>query len=147
MHILFTIGRVLLVLIFIVSGAQHLIDIPSTAAQIQSVVTIPDELREYVGQVESVTNMQWPQILAILVGVIEVVGGLLIAFNIATRSAAVVLVLYTIAATYNFHAFWTMSGEAMQNNIIHFEKNLAIIGGLMIMFVLGSWRPARPSQV
>ena len=82
MHILFTIGRVLLVLIFIVSGAQKLIDIPATATQIQSVVTIPGELQEYVGQIESVTNMQWPQILAILVGVVEVVGGLLIVFNI-----------------------------------------------------------------
>ena len=147
MHIIFAVGRVLLVLIFVVSGAQKLIDIPATATQIQSVVTIPDALREYVGQVESVTNMQWPQILAILAGAIEVVGGLLIAFNIATRSAATVLALYTMVATYYYHAFWTMSGEAMQNNIIHFEKNLAIIGGLLIMFVLGPWRPARPNQM
>jgi putative oxidoreductase len=147
MHILFTIGRVLLVLIFIVSGAQKLIDIPGTANQIQSVLTIPGELQEYVGQVESVTSMRWPQILAIIVGVVEVVGGLLIAFNIATRIAAAILVLFTIVATYNFHAFWTMSGEAMQNNMIHFEKNLAIIGGLLIMFVLGPWRPARPNQM
>ena len=147
MHILFTIGRVLLVLIFIVSGAQKLIDIQATAAQIQSAVTIPDAFREYVGQVESVTNMQWPQILAILAGAIEVVGGLLIAFNIATRSAATVLALYTMVATYYYHAFWTMSGEAMQNNIIHFEKNLAIIGGLLIMVVLGSWKPMRQSEL
>jgi putative oxidoreductase len=147
MHIVFTIGRVLLVLIFVLSGAQKLIDIPGTAAQIQSVVTIPDGLQEYVNQVETVTNMKWPQILAIITGVVEVVGGLLIAFNIATRSAATVLVLFTIVATYNFHAFWTMSGEAMQNNMNHFMKNLAIIGGLLIMVVLGSWKPVRPSEL
>jgi uncharacterized membrane protein YphA (DoxX/SURF4 family) len=147
MHILFTIGRVLLVLAFVVSGAAKLIDLQGTATQIQSVVTIPDTLRDYVAQLETITNMKWPQILAIVLGTVEVVAALLVAFNIATRSAAVVLILFTIVVTYYFHAFWTQSGEAMQNNLAHFLKNLSMIGGLLIMVVLGSWRPARPSQI
>ena len=42
MHIIFAVGRVLLVLIFILSGAMKLLDIQGTAAQIAPVVTIPD---------------------------------------------------------------------------------------------------------
>jgi putative oxidoreductase len=147
MHILFAIARVLLVLIFVLSGGMKLLDIAGTAAQIQSVVTIPDMLQDYVAQVESVTSMKWPQLLAIIAGVIEVVGGLLIAFNIATRAAATVLVLFTLVATFYFHAFWNMSGEAMQNNMIHALKNLSIIGGLLTYVVLGSWRPMPSNQM
>jgi putative oxidoreductase len=147
MHILFAIARVLLVLIFVLSGAMKLLDIPGTAAQIQPLVTIPGGLQDFVAQVESVTSMKWPQLLAIIAGVVEVVGGLLIAFNIATRAAATVLVLFTLVATYYFHAFWNMSGEAMQNNMTHALKNLSVIGGLLTYVVLGSWRPLRSNEV
>ena len=85
MHILFAIARVLLVAIFVVSGATKLLDIHGTAAVIQPLVTIPDMLQDIVAQAENLTGMKWPQLLAIFAGVVEVVGGLLIAFNIATR--------------------------------------------------------------
>jgi putative oxidoreductase len=147
MHILFAIARVLLVVVFIVSGATKLLDIPGTAAMIQPVVTIPDMLPDLVAQAETLTGMKWPQLVAIFVGVVEVVSGLLIAFNIATRFFAVVLVLFTLASTYYFHAFWNMSGEAMQNNLAHALKNLSMIGGLLTYVVLGSWRPMRSNQM
>jgi len=147
MHIIFAIARVLLVLIFLFSGAMKLLDIPGTAAQIQPVVTIPDLLQDFVAQVETATSMKWPQLLAILAGVIEVVAGLLIAFNIGTRGAAAVLALFTLVTTFYFHAFWNMSGDLMQANMIHALKNLSIIGGLLIMVVLGPWRPLRPNEL
>jgi putative oxidoreductase len=143
MYSLLAIGRVLLVLIFILSGATKLIDIHGTAAQIEPVVPIPDILDDLVDQLEEMTNMKWPQLLAILAGVTEVVCGLLVAFNIATRGAAAVLVLFTLVTTFYFHAFWTMSGEALQANMIHVLKNLSITGGLLTFVVLGSWRPMR----
>jgi putative oxidoreductase len=147
MHILFAIARVLLVLIFVLSGVMKLLDISGTAAQIQPVVTIPDMLQDFVTQIEEATSMKWPQLLAILAGVIEVVAALLIAFNIGSRGAAVVLALFTLVTTFYFHAFWNMSGDLMQANMIHALKNLSIIGGLLIMVVLGSWRPLRPNEI
>ncbi|HET7679818.1 MAG TPA: DoxX family protein [Xanthobacteraceae bacterium] len=147
MHILFAIARVLLVLIFVLSGAMKLLDIPATAAQIQPVVTIPDMLKDFVAQVEAVTGMNWPSLLAVLAGVVEVVAALLIAFNIGTRGAAAVLAIFTLVATFYFHAFWNMSGELMQTNMIHALKNLSIIGGLLVMVVLGSWRPLRSNEI
>jgi putative oxidoreductase len=147
MHIVFTLGRFLLVLIFILSGAMKLLDISGTAATIAPVVVVPEALADYVRQIEGVTGMKVAQLLAILTGAVELVGGLLIAFNIATRPFAALLAIFTVVATFYFHDFWNMTGAARDANTIHVLKNLAIIGGLLILFVLGSWRPTRPTHV
>jgi putative oxidoreductase len=147
MHILFSIARVLLVLTFVVSGAMKLLDIPGTAAQIAPVITIPDALSDPAKRLQELTGTPIPQLLAISAGVVEVLAALLIAFNIGARAAAMVLVLFTVAATFYFHAFWNMTGEPMQANMIQALKNLSIIGGLLIMVVLGSWRPMRSNEV
>ena len=147
MHILFAIGRILLVLVFVVSGAMKLLDIQGTAAMIAPVVTIPEALTGFATQLEDATGMKVPQLLAILAGVVEIVSALLIAFNIGTRAAAFLLILFTVVATFYFHAFWNMSGEAMQTNMAMALKNLSIIGGLLIMMVLGPWRPVRVEQI
>jgi putative oxidoreductase len=141
MHILFVIGRVLLVLIFIFSGAAKLLDLPGTAANIAPVVTVPDALSGFAAQLQEFTGMTVPQLLAILVGVVELVGGLLIAFNLGTAGAAAVLALFTIITTFYFHDFWNMAGAARDSNMIHALKNLSMTGGLLILVVLGSWRP------
>jgi uncharacterized membrane protein YphA (DoxX/SURF4 family) len=146
MHTIFVIGRVLFVVIFIVSGAQKLLDIQGTAAMIAPAITLPDAMSDITTQIQEATGQPLPQLMAIVAGIIELVGGLLIAFNIGTRGAALVLALFTIAATFYFHDFWNMAGEARANNIVHAMKNISIIGGLLVFFVLGSWRPLTRSE-
>lgn len=85
--------------------------------------------------------MKVPQLLAILTGVVELVGGLMIAVNIGTRFAALLLIAFTAAATFYFHNFWTMAGADRMNDMAHALKNLSIIGALLVFFVLGPWRP------
>ena len=46
-----------------------------------------------------------------------------------------------MAATYYFHPFWTMTGAERDANMVNALKNLSLIGGLLILFVLGPWRP------
>ncbi len=87
--------------------------------------------------------MQW--LLALLTGIVEFAGGLLIAFNVGTRWVAAVLVIFTIVATYYFHDFWNMSGAAQGENLLNAEKNLSIIGGLLMLVALGSAR--QPPEV
>ena len=45
------------------------------------------------------------QVLAIVVALVEIVGGLLITFNVLTRGAAVVLLLFTAVTTFYYHDF------------------------------------------
>lgn len=141
MSTLFVLGRLALVLIFILSGATKLWDIPATAAMIAGKVTVPEMLSGVVAQLQSATGRPLPQLLAIASGAIEVLCGLMIAFHIGTRFAAFVLVAFTAVTTFYFHDFWNMAGDARALNMIQAQKNLSIIGGLLVMFVLGAWRP------
>ncbi|MET0446341.1 MAG: DoxX family protein [Pseudorhodoplanes sp.] len=141
MNSLLVIGRIAFVLIFILSGAQKLMDIPGTAALIEPRVAIPELIAPYSAQLETATSMKMPSLLAIAAGIIEIASALMIALGFGTRFAAVVLILFTAAATYYFHAFWNMEGAARTDNMINALKNLSLIGGLLVLFVLGSWRP------
>ena len=51
---------------------------------------------------------------------------------------SLLLMLFLIAATYYFHPFWRFQGEAMQNLMIEALKNLAIFGGLLMIFARGA---------
>jgi putative oxidoreductase len=141
MGILYAIGRLAFVLIFILSGARKLMDIPGTAQAIGSKFVLPDVLTTYTPQLEAATGMTTPTLLAILVGVVEVGAALLIAVNLWARFGAVLLIIFTVAATYYFHHFWSMVDVERETNMIHAMKNLSLIGGLLIVFVLGPWRP------
>lgn len=134
---LITIGRILIVVIFIFSGVSKLLDIASTAEMIRAAVPIPAQLAPYTLQLEQATGMSTQQILAIASGVLEIVGGLLVAFNIAARTFAVLLILFSIVTTFYFHNFWDMTGNARLENMVHVLKNLAIIGGLLLVVGLG----------
>jgi putative oxidoreductase len=141
MNILFILGRVAFVLIFIVSGIEKLVDIPGTAALIGSKVEIPDIVAPYVSQLETAAGMELATMLAILTGVVELIAGLMIAAGIGMRVACVLLILFTIATVYYFHNFWAMTGNERAANVVQAMKNLSLIGGLLMLFVLGRWKP------
>jgi putative oxidoreductase len=69
--------------------------------------------------------------------VIELVGGLAILAGFYTRFTAWIVFLYMIPTTFLFHNFWAMQGGDRLNNMLHFEKNLAIMGGLLLLATFG----------
>lgn len=128
-----TLGRVLFVVLFVFSGASKLFDIASTTQAITEKVALPALLTPYMTQLEGITGMPTAQMLAILAGAIEVLGGLFIALNIGTRFFALLLVLFVGVATFYFHNFWDLAGPEKINNMIHALKNLSLIGGLLVI--------------
>jgi uncharacterized membrane protein YphA (DoxX/SURF4 family) len=141
MPMLFAVGRILFVLIFIFSGATKLMDVSGTAALIAAKFTLPPALAGFAAEAQALTGMQPPQLLAIFLGVVEIAGGLMIAFNFGTRLGAFLLILFTAVATYYVHDFWNQADPGRTENLVHALKNLSIIGGLLVFFALGSWRP------
>jgi len=103
------IGRILLAILFIVSGASKLMTVAATEAMIVSA--------------------GMPAGLAIPTGVFELVAGLLIAVGLMTRLASILLVGFTLLATILFHNNFT---DPMQQAMA--LKNLAICGGLLMVF-------------
>lgn len=70
--------------------------------------------------------------------VLELAGGLAILLGLFTRLTSWILFLYLIPTTLVFHNFWAMQGMDRIDGMVHFEKNLAIMGGLLILATLGA---------
>jgi putative oxidoreductase len=109
------IGRLLLALIFIVSGLGKVMD-PAPAAQMMGAVGLP-------------TNM------AMGVGIFELVAGLLLAIGLMTRLVSIVLFVYVGLTILFFHN--ALSDPTQQVNAL---KNLAIMGGMLMVFAYGQMR-------
>jgi len=65
----------------------------------------------YTSQLEAMTGMSTPQMLAIAVGAFEVIAGLMIALNFGVRFFAILLIFFVAATIYYFDDFWK-SGAA-----------------------------------
>jgi putative oxidoreductase len=61
-------------------------------------------------------------------------------FGIQTRLAAWGLFIWVIIATYLGHPFWAMEDPARAGMQVHFFKNLAIMGGLLLLASAGPGR-------
>ncbi len=68
---------------------------------------------------------------------IELLGGLAILIGVRARLTAWIVFLYLIPTTFLFHNFWAVEGADRIDTLIHFEKNLAIMGGLLFLAAFG----------
>ncbi len=78
--------------------------------------------------------------LAVLGAGVEFLSGLCLILGIATRYAALAAVAFTLIATGIAHRFWEFDEAARRAQRINFNKNMAIIGGLLALAVAGPGR-------
>lgn len=133
MPALITFGRVLFAVLFIYTGATKLFGIQQTADYIASKVMIPSVLAPYTAQLETMTGMTTPQLLAIGVGGFEIIAGLLIALNFGARFFAILMIIFIGFATFYFHDFWNQTPPDNARTLIDALKNLSLIGALFII--------------
>src|SRR5437763_16566030 len=88
-----TFGRILFAVLFIYTGATKLIAIQATADFIATKVVVPEVLAPYAKQIEAVTAMTTPQRLAISVGLLQNIAGLIIPLHSGARYFAILLVI------------------------------------------------------
>ena len=135
-----TFGRILFCVIFIFSGASKLLDLTATAQMTEKIV-LPAALATYTSQLEGLTGMSMPMMLAIVGGALELICGLMIALNFGARFFAILLILFVAAATFYYHDFWNQTGPEARNNVVHALKNLSLVGALFV--IVGYVRGAR----
>jgi putative oxidoreductase len=128
-----TFGRVLFAVLFIYTGATKLFGIQQTADFIGSKVTIPSLLAPYTSQLETMTGMTTPQMLAIGVGGFEIIAGLMIALNFGARFFSILLIIFIVTTTFYFHDFWNQAPPDNAKTLIDALKNLSLIGALFII--------------
>jgi putative oxidoreductase len=142
----FTFGRILFAVLFIYAGATKLFGLQATADIIAAKVVIPPMLAPYATQLETMTGMSTPHLLAIVAGTFEIIAGLMIAVNFAVRFFALLMVLFVIAVTFYFHDFWNQAAPDNAQALMDALKNLSIIGALfMIAGYGGGPRNAEPA--
>jgi putative oxidoreductase len=128
-----TFGRVLFALLFIYTGATKLFDIQNTTNVIASKVAIPALITPYTSQIETMTGMTTPQLLAIAVGAFEIIAGLMIALNFGARFFAILLIFFVAVTTFYFHDFWNQTSPENARTLVDALKNLSIIGALFMI--------------
>ncbi|TXL65296.1 DoxX family protein [Zeimonas arvi] len=90
-----------------------------------------------VGYIASV-GLPMATLGAILALVVEVAGGLALVLGYKTRIAALVLAVFTLVASFFFHAFWSMAPEQAFVQQLLFWKNIAVAGGLLVLAAHGA---------
>ena len=126
-------GRILFAIFFIYAGATKLFGIQATADSIAAKVTIPAVLEPYTHQLETLTGMPTPQVLAIAAGAFEIIAGLMIAVNFGARFFAILLIIYVVVSTFYFYDFWNQVPPDNGKTLIDALKNLSIIGALFMI--------------
>jgi putative oxidoreductase len=78
-----------------------------------------------------------PELFAVLAIVIEVGGSILLIIGWKTRWVAWLLALFVLIAALAAHRFWEFDAAQYANQMNHFMKKLAIIGGLLFVATFG----------
>jgi putative oxidoreductase len=81
-----------------------------------------------------------PVVIAYLVAAIDLIGGLCVLVGFKTRWASIALIVFVILTLFVAHNFWVMEGAPRIGNQVNFYKNLAIIGGLLLLYAHGPGR-------
>jgi putative oxidoreductase len=114
------VGRLLLALMFILSGFGKLGNIEGTAAFVAS------------------GGLPAPTFLAIAVGVLELFGGLALVVGYQVRLVGLALALFTVAASIVFHAWWSAPAAQQYVTQLLFMKNISVAGGMLLISALGA---------
>ena len=112
-------GRVMMAALFIPSGFSKLAGFQGTVGYIAS------------------KGLPLPQLGAVAAIVVELLVAAALLLGWRTRWAALILVLFTLAAAVLFHDYWAVPPEQKMMQAINFWKNVAIAGGLLFVATHG----------
>ena len=113
-------GRLLLALLFLPAGLMKIGGFAGTVGYIAS------------------KGLPMPALGAVIAIVVEVLGGLALLAGFGTRVAALVLAVFTVAASVIFHAYWAVPADAQMVQQLMFFKNIAVVGGLLVLAAHGA---------
>jgi len=114
------VARVLLALVFAVSGFGKIWGIDGTAAQMAS------------------HGIPLPNVLVYGVVLLELGGGLALMFGLFTRPLALIFALYLLTLALVFHNYWAMPEAQQHAQQTAFLEHLSMLGGMLYVFAFGA---------
>jgi putative oxidoreductase len=117
-------GRILLGSIFVVSGYGKLFGLTAFAASLEQ------------------RGVPAASTIAVIGACVELFGGLAVVLGVEVRCAAALMIAFVIVATLISHRFWELQDAARRAQATQFSKNVAIIGGFVLLLAAGGGRYA-----
>ena len=114
------VGRILLALMFILSGFGKFTNIHGTAAYMTG------------------HGIPAPTLLVLAVAALELFGGIALVVGFRVRAVGLALAVFTLAASVIFHAFWAVPASQQFVTQLLFMKNLSVAGGMLLISALGA---------
>ena len=114
-------GRLLLCTIFLLAAVGNKVPHFSDVAKVMGSVGVPA-----------------PQLLLAGAIVFLLAGSLSVIVGYKARIGAVLLLAFLALASYYFHPFWKLEGQAQQEQMIQFMKNLSMMGAMLFIMANGS---------
>jgi putative oxidoreductase len=111
----FPIGRAFLGALFLISGLFKIVGFAGVADWMAS------------------SGLPAAEVLLVATIAIEVIGGLLLVIGWQARRAALVLAVFLVPVTVVFHGFWNADAAHFNEQLTAFLKNLAILGGMLLV--------------
>ena len=115
-------GRLLVAYLFIPAGFAKLMGFAGTVGYIKSI------------------GLPLPEVAAAIAIVVELGAGIALLLGYKTRIVAVVLAVFTLVASFFFHAYWSLPDAQKMMQMLMFNKNLAVVGGLLALAAFGPGR-------
>ncbi len=117
------VGRILLALMFVISGFGKIGAFADTTVYMASA---------------GMPAIDWLlEGLLILTILVELGGGAALVMGWKTRPAALLIFLFTGLVTLVFHRFWAVPPDEAMGQQLMFMKNLSVMGGLLVLFAHG----------
>lgn len=113
-------GRFLIASLFIPAGIGKVLDFHGTTAYIAAV------------------GLPLAALGAVIAIFVEIPVAAVFLLGYRTRLTAAILAVFTFAAAFSFHRFWSAPEAMAQMQQINFFKNMAITGGLLALIGLNS---------
>jgi len=113
-------ARLLLAALFLPAGISKISGFAGTAG--------------YIGSV----GLPMPELGAAIAIAVEVLGGIALIVGFGTRWAALALAMFTLVATFFFHAYWALPAEQQMMQQLMFMKNIGVVGGLLALAAFGA---------
>ncbi|WP_341913412.1 DoxX family protein [Ferrovibrio terrae] len=113
-------GRILIAYLYIPAGISKVTGFQNTVGYITS------------------KGLPMPEVGAVIAIVVEIVVAAALLVGFKTRYAALILAAFTLAAAVGFHNYWAVPDAQKMMQTIMFNKNLAIVGGLLFVAVFGA---------
>jgi putative oxidoreductase len=120
--IIILIARILLMILFVLSGWAKLTGFDGTVGYMTSL------------------GAPAPMLAAAIAGIMEFVVAILLILGFYTRPLAFLFALFVLGTALLGHPFWNMVDPERSANMTQFLKNMAIMGGLLLLAVSGPGR-------